>query len=96
MYWIFYKSTISVNIIVSLIVTALTGAAYSYLTSFCVSFATVGLFAAFLFKEIMRPNDYYFFFNRGYSKIKLAIFCFIVNVLPATMFLIFAYYVAST
>ena len=94
MYWAFYKSTVVLNICVSGMVAFLTREAL--LVTFPICFATVGLLVAFLYKEIARKMEYYFYFNRGISKIKLMLFCFMVNVLLALPILFIVFYVTSS
>ena len=92
MYWTFYRSTVTLNICVSFVVAFLTrGDLFFY---FPVCFATIGLLAVFLYKEIARPLEYYFYYNRSISKIKLMLFCFIVNILLAVLILTIIIYVA--
>ena len=92
MYWAFYKSTIAVNLCVSLAIFAITQNIYI----FAASIVLFGPLCAFLYKEVVKPLEYYFYYNRGISKTKLIIFCLIVNILPSTMISLIAYYVAST
>ena len=92
MYWAFYKSTIAVNLCVSLAIFAITGNIYI----FAASIVFFGPSFAFLYKEVVKPLEYYFYYNRGISKTKLILFCLTVNVLPATIISLTAYYVAST
>ena len=75
-YWAFYKSTITINLVVSLMV----GLVSTSITIFAVSLVTFGLFFAFLYKEVVRPYEYYFYYNRGISKIKLIVFCLIFEI----------------
>jgi Zn-dependent protease len=84
MYWAFYKSTVTINLVVSLMVGLVTVS----ITVFAIGLVTFGLFFAFLYKEVVRPQEYYFYFNRGISKIKLIIFCILVNILPSALILI--------
>ena len=92
MYWYFYRSTIILNICVSILVAFFTGSLF--LVVFPVCFATIGLFAVFLYKEVARPLEYFFYYNRGITKIKLFLFCMLINILPASLFLIFFFYVS--
>ena len=83
-YWAFYKSTIFINFVVSLMV----GLVTMSITIFAISLATIGLIFALLYKEVMCPYEYYFYYNRGISKIRLIVFCLFVNSLPSTLILI--------
>jgi len=92
LYLAFYKSTVILNLCVSLAIAFITG---QFFVFFAISFATFGLLAVFLFQEIVRPLEYYFYYNRGISKIKLIIFCLLVNLLLGTLFLTILHYVTS-
>ena len=92
LYWVFYKSTITINLVVSLMIFIVSSGS---ITIFAISIVFFGLFFAFLYKEIARPHEYYFYYNQGISKIKLIIFCVLVNVLPSALILIINHYVAS-
>ena len=92
MYWTFYRSTLTLNFFVSFLFSFLTGAdLFVYLP---VCFATIGLFAVFLYKEIARPFEYYFYYNHAITKIKLILFCLIANILLAALILTIKIYVA--
>ena len=92
MYWTFYKSTLTTNIAVSLLV----GVASISISVFTVSFSSIGLFVAFLQRELMRPQEYYFYYNQCISKVKLIIFCLSVNILLSALILTIAHYVTFT
>ena len=77
MYWTFYKSTITINLGFSGIV----GLVALSITAFAICMVTFGLFLSLLYKETIHSQEYYFYFNRGISKIKLFIFCIVVNCL---------------
>ena len=84
MYWAFYKSTLAINIFTSLFFCLVA----RNINVFALSLVTIGLFFDFLYKEVVRPYEYYFYYNRGISKIKLIIFCMLVNVSASVLFLI--------
>ena len=92
MYWAFYKSTVTINLVVSLAI----GLVSTSIIVFAVNLVTIGLFFTFLYKEIVCPQEYYFYYNQGISKIKLILFCLLVNIFPSTLILIILHYVAST
>ena len=98
LYWAFYKSTVILNIAVSFalasLATVFSGDVFTFCIYFPGSFATIGLLFVFLYKEIAFPLEYYFYYNRGITKIKLFIFCFLINVLPATLILTILHYAA--
>ena len=92
MYWAFYKSTVTINLVVSLMF----GIVSRSIIVFAISLVSIGLFFAFLYKEVVRPQEYYFYYNRGISQIKLIIFCMLVNILPSALILIIYNYVTSS
>ncbi len=73
----FYKSTLIINLIISLFFAFLTKS----VNAFGVSFTLIGFSAALFYKEIYRKHEYYLYYNAGISKLQLVIFCFIVNCL---------------
>ena len=91
-YWAFYKSTVTINLVVSLMF----GIVSRSIIVFAISLVSIGLFFAFLYKEVVRPQEYYFYYNRGISQIKLIIFCMLVNILPSALILIIYNYVTSS
>ena len=96
LYWAFYKSTIAFNIGVSIAIAFISMIFFggNFFVVFAGSFMSVGALVAFLYKEIFSPLEYYFYYNRGISKIKLIIFCLLFNILPATIILIIVNHVA--
>ena len=98
-YWTFYKSTLTVNLVVSLtlfLVSLGISVISVCIIVFAISLVSCGLFFAFLYKEVACPDEYYFYYNWGISKIKLIIFCLLVNMLPSSLILILVHYVASS
>jgi len=99
MYWFFYKSTLTVNLVVSFLIgliSLMISPVSVCINVFAISLVSSGLFFAFLYKEIVCPHEYYFYYNRGISKLKLILFCVLVNALPTTLILIIAHYVSSS
>ena len=96
MYWSFYRSTIILSLGVSLAVAilALLMLSGNVFVIFAGCFVTVGPLSSFLYKEITCPLEYYFYYNRGISKIKLLLFCLLVNIPLSSLVLIFSFYVA--
>jgi len=93
LYWAFYKSTVILNLCVSFFVAFVTGQFFEF---FAISYATFGLIGVFLYKEIAFPLEYYFYYNRGITKIKLFSFCLLVNISLAAFLLTILHYVSST
>ena len=73
--------------------------AYHFPAAFCQIFAisvvTAGPVVAFMYKELARPLEYYYYYNRGISKIRLIICCLFANIPAAALALIVKNYVAS-
>ena len=91
----FYTSTVHVCFAVSCVVALFSLIVRaSFFVTFSISIATVGLFMSLLYKEISHPEQYYFYYNRGISKMRLYAFCGIINVVIGTLILIF--YAQST
>jgi hypothetical protein len=79
----YYKILLSVNIPFSFIFGCLLG-----VTGFIVTFCTFGLLISIFFFELYYKPRYYFYYNRGFSKLKLISFCFVINSLLIVFFYI--------
>lgn len=73
----FYKSTLLINLLVSLSILFLTKS----VSAFIFSLTVIGFLAAILYKEVYRKNEYYLYHNAGLSKLQLVLFCFLTNCL---------------
>jgi len=73
----FYKSTLIINLIISVVFGLLTKS----VNAFGFSFTFIGFSVALFYKEIYRKQEYYLYFNAGISKLQLIVFCFLVNCL---------------
>lgn len=83
-YWEFHKSTLIINWAFSLgfsfiILSSLT--IQSLIIPMTIMSMTGGPLISIFYKEITRNNEYYFYYNRGISKINLIIASLILNVL---------------
>lgn len=72
----FYKSTLSINLSLSVFSVLFGG-----LENFGVVFLSVGFVSSLVFKEIYAKNDYLFYFNNGVSKTQLWFFSYLLNLL---------------
>jgi len=63
LYWEFHKSTLAINWAFSVALSVLSSVWLLPVLSM-----TVGPLIVFLYKEIARSNQYYFYYNRGISK----------------------------
>ena len=88
LYWAFFKSTLIVNLAVSFTVTLVTLVAGGSIKIFAVCLMTGGPLFSFFYKEVWHPNEYYFYHNRGISKIQLMAFNLAVCILLGTFILI--------
>jgi hypothetical protein len=70
----FYKSTLPINIIISILPLLFGGIPF-----FTSVFLTFGFFTALLIKEVNGKNEYLFYYNNGISKVKLWLFSYIIN-----------------
>ncbi len=77
LFWEFYKSTLLINLSLSILIYLLT----FDLVSFFNSFIFIGLFGNILFKENYRKNEYFFYYNNNFSKIELFVCCLILNII---------------
>lgn len=91
----FYKSTLTINLSTSLIITlfylkvlfqetigiSLFELLINYMSVFSVFFLTVGFLFSILHKELARKAEYYFYFNKGIGRIQLFSFCILLNFL---------------
>ncbi|SFO30936.1 hypothetical protein SAMN05421741_13527 [Paenimyroides ummariense] len=73
----FYKSTLIINLIISVVFGLLTKS----VNAFGFSFTLIGFSAALFYKEIYRKHEYYLYYNAGISRQQLVIFCFLLNCL---------------
>lgn len=70
----FFKSTLTINLAVSIVSTILVG-----INSFLMIFLSFGFLISLLIKEVNYKNDYLFYANNGISKIQLWIYCCCIN-----------------
>jgi len=77
-YFIYNNQIIKVSILVSLLATLLIGplnpngiTLSGLISTFLIGFLTGGYLSGFLFYEMFRKKEYYFFYNLGISKLKL-------------------------
>ncbi len=70
----FYKTTLTVNLVVSAIAFLL--GSFNY---FLLIMATIGFASSIGFKEMYRQNEYLFYMNNGLSKRRLLFYSFLMN-----------------
>lgn len=80
--WEFYKSTIAIAWSVAFGTSLIL---YKHFTQvFLFSTITLGPFVSFLYKELAQKKEYYFYYNRGISKVQLILFTCLINLLIGT------------
>jgi len=90
-YWIFHKSTLTINII--------TSASFSliyfqlFFRLFPTMMMTAGTMIGIFYKEITHQNEYYFYYNLGISKANLIAVNALLNILTGLMLLLIFSYV---
>jgi len=78
LYWEFHKSTLLLNWIASIALALLTMSPIL----FPIATMTGGMFISLFYKELTAKNEYYFYYNRGITKINLMGVNLILNILP--------------
>ena len=111
LYWTFFKSTLMINLIFPFSFAFSVPVAFSdiipvelkgetptmtFWNIFSVCIMTLGPLISFAFKKWARPNEYYFYNNRGISKYQLMAFSMTINVLLGVSILMIKSYVASS
>jgi hypothetical protein len=88
--WTYYKSTLLINILCSVALPFADFPTYiEYFPHlFALSFATLGLLVSFVYKEFVRRDEYYFYYNAHVSRLQLYLSCFFVNGLIAVLILV--------
>lgn len=86
--WTYYKSTLLVNIVTSAALPFADFPEYMeyFPKIFGLSFITLGLVVSFVYKEFVRRDEYYFYYNAHVSRVHLYLSCFLVN-LPVSILL---------
>jgi hypothetical protein len=93
LYWEYYKSTLALSLSSSVIFAFIISEGLKNLPIerlplyviflFCFMFG--GAFAAFFYKEVSRKGEYYFYYNRGISKMSLWVITEVTNILIGGM-----------
>ena len=79
----YYRILLSANIPFSFVFGYIYGVA-----AFLMCFCTFGLLLSAFFFELYYKQRYYFYYNKGFSKLKLIGFSFLGNFILATLFLV--------
>jgi len=86
LYWTFHKSTIVINWAFSIALSVLIPPLLLPVL-FPVLTMTAGPLISLLYKEISRNNEYYFYYNRGITKVNLIAISLALNMLPGLILL---------
>ena len=104
LYWVFYKSTLVLNlgssVLLSLVLlwnlkkTVKSPPSFVVLYRLCFIFG--GLIFSALHKEITKHNDYYFYYNKGITKVTLYFTSTLFNIVFGACALLILHYAALT
>lgn len=78
--WLYYKDLIRFNIPFSIIVGLVGMFVSGFLNAFCFSFLTGGFLLSIYFYNLRYSSQYYFYYNKGLTKIHLWSGCCMINV----------------
>ena len=84
----YYKDIQFVNLPLSLAAGILGSIEGVFLKTFMITFLTVGFLAAVYFFEQRKAHQYFFYYNKGFSKSRLIISTYLLNVLVVILLLI--------
>ncbi len=77
---VYYKKSQTLNIVFSLLTAAVVGGiGYNYLLSFWISTMTGGYLLSVYLYELRYKQQYYFYFNKGFSRRELLLCTYILN-----------------
>jgi hypothetical protein len=96
LYLYYFRTTLLANWSISLFFSILlSGFSFpSFLYIFSILSITLGFLISFLIKQssFLNKEEYYFFYNVGITKVKLIIFCTVLNIVFALTIIIGCYY----
>lgn len=81
LYWEFHRSTLLLNLVVSVCSILLTKS-FMYIP---ITMMTAGPFLSLFHKEITAKNEYYFYYNRGITKVKLIVISQLANIITGSI-----------
>jgi hypothetical protein len=92
---IFYKSTLTLSICFSVMISVfgLAGSLALIPRMFGFSLMTGGTLVSLLYKEITLKHEYYFYYNQAISKTTLIASCVLINFLIGSLLIIISAYV---
>lgn len=93
LYWEFYKSTLILNWSFSMALSIIIYPLFLTVLPICVM--TAGPIVSLFFKEVSRKNEFYFYYNKGISKISLITTNITLNLITGVFLLIIIHYAKS-
>lgn len=84
-YWEFYKSTLLINWVFSVAISVLVYPLFLFVLP--ISIMTGGPIISIFYKEVSRKHEYYFYYNRGITKVHLLVTTFLLNALTGLILL---------
>src|SRR5687768_5163213 len=89
--WTYYKSTLLINVVCSAAVPFANFPEYiQYFPQlFSLSFVTFGLIVSLVYKEFVRREEYYFYYNGSVSRLQLYLACLFVNIPVSVTIILF-------
>jgi len=83
---IFYKSTLLFSIVCGITLGALNF--HDFFTAFGFSFLSAGTVISLTYKEISKQHEYYFYYNKGITKLKLILSCALTNFIIGVLLIV--------
>jgi hypothetical protein len=103
-YLLYFKSVLKTNALVSIMLTILSlllsfnetthhSAFYIVISSYIIWIMTGGFLLSFLYFQISKKNEYYFYYNMGLSKVKLVVIAYLFHFIIISPFILILFYV---
>jgi hypothetical protein len=89
LYWNFYKRLLLNNLVISILLSVLSFP--FFLKTFAVSYMSAGFLLSLLYHEFTHQTEYYFYYNKGLSKLNLISVTALINILIGSIVLIIYY-----
>jgi hypothetical protein len=83
----YYQSLFLINVGVSILFSFLMGMGKNFFEYFYLCFVLAGFFVSALYFHYFRKQEYYFYYNRSCSKLRLIISAFVLNLIIGTLIL---------
>ena len=90
---VFYKSTLSLSITCAALIAALSiFNIWAMLFAFGVCFLSGGTVITLLYKELSKKDEYYFYYNKGLTKLSLILTCATGNLIAGLLLIALSLY----